>query len=699
MKRVANILTVFVAMFIFMFFYQNISLEHYNSISNLTSSYAEITKKDHVTINYSLYDDNDTEVFQKLVGFLEEFNYDAISGEQNKRYNFIIDDTVYLYTQDNLNDLDIFKSRYGIDIDFTSNNNSYYSSFIKDNEATDIIDFIDKSYHKEYQPKLTIKQFKSFLSDNPSKRIATIYIYADGYDSLIENIAKSEISNYIISDDFTSYELTEAEVLNIDAIKILLILTIASLIIISVCDLLQEKKEITIRKLFGERNSSIYFDLIAKRYLFNLTLYIVTQVLLYIVIISGVRPIHTLLLKPLLLVFGLYFLIWIFANLVSFFILTRVGRPINLKQSNAIKFTNSSTLLIKVLLIVLMINPFMSLFISAPLTVEENIILRKNIKQMKDNLAIYAIDDSSENYDFMEALNLTLDFLQDLDVVYHDFSSNYIPEELKQQVPQGTFPELPYIVANNNYLKNYKIEDLDGNRIDVNLLKNNSLLVPEIYKDEAFNETYCQGPCMNIIYIQNNDKFYSHYPLVINIEHLRQDNPVILFKNQLDANIKWNEGFLSIPNKKDTQKKVNDFLSNNKLDKVVYITSTDNVYNTVVSRSNDQVFNSILTLCLYILMIFIFQYQTIFVYFSENKDEIAVNYLFGKTYLQRYGALILASITIYILPLFIGIKFMKIDYKFMLMYIMFGIILDLIVSTVMIRSFEKKKTLSVLKGE
>ena len=70
MKKIANILTVFIAIFIFIFFYQNISSKHYNSVVGLESSFAETTKKDYVVINYSLYDEKDNEVFYKLINFI-----------------------------------------------------------------------------------------------------------------------------------------------------------------------------------------------------------------------------------------------------------------------------------------------------------------------------------------------------------------------------------------------------------------------------------------------------------------------------------------------------------------------------------------------------------------------------------------------------------------------------------------------------
>ena len=704
MKRVANVLTIAVAVFVFMFFYQNVSANHYTSINNFSSSLSNATGRHEVAIEYKLYDDAGNNVFHKLVDFLEENKYDAMSFTEVRRHDFIIDRIMYLYTEYELNDFDFFKSRHGNNIDFTTNDGSNYSSFINDEGATDIIDFINSSYQKEYQPKITIKQFQAIVSDGYKEKDALIFIFGEDRDRLIHDIENSEIANYLKSDPDTSWSLLEPDVLDMEATNILLILSISALIIITICDLIGEKKEITIRKLFGEKNTSIYLDLIAKRFLFNWVLFLATQVLLYVFIIRDIRPIHFLLIKPLAISFGLFTAFWVVANLISYFVLTKVGRATNLKRDSAVGFANLITLLLKVILIALMITPFINLFSDAPLVLEEYVILRKNKANMLNNLVIVSIVTDNAA---LEKLVLTFNYFEKLNWVYHDFSANYLPKEILERLLERLPPEMhkealvqhPYIIANANYLKDYDIRDLDGSPIDFNALEHNTLLVPKAYKDDVFTDLYYLGPDKHTVFIQNGGTFYNHYPLLPDIEMLRQDNPVILFINKMDSDMGWNGNFLSIRNEGDTGKKVNDFLVDNQIDNVIRIASTDSDYYTVVQRNNSQVFNFAVTLCLYVLMIFIFQFQTVFVYFSESKDEVALNYLFGKTYFQRYGFLILNSSLAYIVPLLVGISMLKVNYKFMLLYVLFGIILDFIVSTVMIRSFEKKKTLSVLKGE
>ena len=705
MKRVANVLTIAVAVFVFMFFYQNVSANHYTSINNFSSSLSNATGRHEVAIEYKLYDDAGNNVFHKLVDFLEENKYDAMSFTEVRRHDFIIDRIMYLYTEYELNDFDFFKSRHGNNIDFTTNDGSNYSSFINDEGATDIIDFINSSYQKEYQPKITIKQFQAIVSDGYKEKDALIFIFGEDRDRLIHDIENSEIANYLKSDPDTSWSLLEPDVLDMEATNILLILSISALIIITICDLIGEKKEITIRKLFGEKNTSIYLDLIAKRFLFNWFLFLATQVLLYVFIIRDIRPIHFLLLKPLALSFGLFTAFWIAANLVSFFVLTKVGRAINLKRDSAVGFANLIALMLKVILVVLMITPFINLFSDAPLVLEEYFILRKNKANMLNNLAIQGL-----SWDVIVnpgKLNQTFEFFEKQNWVYHDFSANYLPQEILERLLERLPPEMhkdaliqhPYIIANANYLKDYDIRDLGGSPIDFNALEHNTLLVPEAYKDDVFTDLYYLRKDKHTIFIQNGGTFYNHYPLLPDIKMLRQDNPVILFINKMESDMKWNGNFLSIRNEGDTEKEVNDFLVDNQIDNAITIASMDSDYYVVVQRNNSQVLNFAVTLCLYVLMIVIFQFQTVFVYFSESKDEVALNYLFGKTYFQRYGFLILNSSLVYIVPLLVGISMLKISYKFMLLYVLFGIILDFIVSTVMIRSFEKKKTLSVLKGE
>ena len=706
MKRVAYLLTIFTAVFIFLYLYQNISLNHFNAMNSLESSFSQATGKDHETIELSLLNDHGSPVLSELTDFLESKNYDAITFVQTRRHDFIIDTTAYLYSDLKLNELAFFKTVQGKNLDFTIEENNYYSSYLDDTKAYDVIDYVNSSYQKDYQPRLLVKPLTLLASEHPEKKTALVFIYGEDRVQIKNDIIDSEINKHVVSNESSlTFEFSTPDDLQVGSIHILLILTIASLVVITICESIALKKEITIRKLFGESDTSIYWDLFAKRYLINMVLYIFSQITLYFLIVKNFRPIHLLLLKPLLVAFGLYLLFWIAANALSYIMLTVTGRPSNIKNNSTLKFSGGVAVVLKLLLLILIVTPFIALIKTAPLMMEENSILRKNKLLMQNNLVIEGIllDNTVTSLESWEPLQQTLKVVESQEWMYHDFSSNFLPDEIKETIPEEVykrqFVQHPYIVANERYLKNYNIRDLNNNLIDFRSIEQNTLLVPERYKDEKFTDVYFGGGDGEILYIKNPGTLYNLAPLSPDLSLKKQKDPVILLKKGLDASMQWNGSSLTIKDSESARTVITDFLATNGLNNRIFISNTNQEYDTALSRSNDQVRAFILVLGLYILMIYIFQYQSVFIYFYENKEKVAVNYLFGKSYFQRYGYMFISSLAVYFLSLVLGMEFMELDRKYLIVFILLGIFFDFMIAGIMIKSFEKKRTLSVLKGE
>jgi len=59
----------------------------------------------------------------------------------------------------------------------------------------------------------------------------------------------------------------------------------------------------------------------------------------------------------------------------------------------------------------------------------------------------------------------------------------------------------------------------------------------------------------------------------------------------------------------------------------------------------------------------------------------------------------ISSLAVYFLSLVLGMEFMELDRKYLIVFILLGIFFDFMIAGIMIKSFEKKRTLSVLKGE
>lgn len=93
-----------------------------------------------------------------------------------------------------------------------------------------------------------------------------------------------------------------------------------------------------------------------------------------------------------------------------------------------------------------------------------------------------------------------------------------------------------------------------------------------------------------------------------------------------------------------------------------------------------------------------FQYNRVFMFFSDNKSLIAVSYLFGDNYWSRFGPLLLSDIAVYVVPYIVG-TYLGIGRKFMFAYTVVGIVIDIVISIQMIKMKQKREIVSTLKGK
>lgn len=696
MKKLTYVLTGIISIFVFIFLFNDTSQIQYNKVTSFESSFQQEVNKDYYMVDYQLYDFEKNSTVHALLDFADKHHYDIITSVNSMRHNYFNDTTYYLHTDLNLNDLSFYKTINNSYVDFSSKVPlGYYTSSLLDNVATDTIDFIDSEYRKEYHSLIQYKSLNELINSDSSYQTVRIFIYGSSKEDIKMNVTNSEISQYVIDNGNVSFELAHYDKSDTSTIKNLLILSIASLVIISITDLIKKRREILVRKLFGDSNSNIYRDLIFKTNIINLFVYIFVQLILYAFMIRNTRSINLLLIIPLLQSFIFYLIIWFIANIISFIVLIKIRNSTEIKKSSETKFADQVVFVFKIILIILMIQPFYSLFTTSPDQIVKNYTYRNNKENMTSSLGISGIKEDNSSYGFNEIIDKLFLYFNTIDFMYSDFSSNYLPEELG--VPEGYY-EYPYIVANSGYLIDYIIKDENGFILDLKTLKHNTLLVPLSYKGIELNPIYCQGPCENIVYIQKGNTFHNNYPLVADNSLLLQEDPLILYKEYLDETMNWNQTTLLFKDNSETRNQIDTFLKDNKLTDIVFFESTNSIYDIAVTENNSQLLDIFMTVLAYLLIKTMFQYNRVFMFFSDNKSHLAVSYLFGDNYWSRYGPLLLTDVAVYIIPYIVG-TYIGIDKKFMFVYIVAGIVIDLVISIQMIKLNQKREIVATLKGK
>lgn len=135
------------------------------------------------------------------------------------------------------------------------------------------------------------------------------------------------------------------------------------------------------------------------------------------------------------------------------------------------------------------------------------------------------------------------------------------------------------------------------------------------------------------------------------------------------------------------------------LDSLVTLQNTNNDYQIAYEKGKDEVITFLLLLITYIIVILSFIYQNTYIYFLENKQKFALEYLYGNTFLQRHGNLFLNNLIMYA-PLMLCLYFIfGLKISEVVIFIILAVLFEILASWILIRFFEKKRLVAILKGE
>ena len=282
-------------------------------------------------------------------------------------------------------------------------------------------------------------------------------------------------------------------------------------------------------------------------------------------------------------------------------------------------------------------------------------------------------------------------YFNEKDAIYQDFFQNEMEDDSNKE-------KEPYLIVNKNYLKQYNILDENGIKLNYDQLENNTLLIPEKYKSIEISD-YCDGQTCNVIFVKNGMVYKNRDPMTaLNNLYYKKD-PIILLKNSVDSSCKWSYPFLLLEANKSEISHIRSDLDKKGLLNAVELESTDSRYEIVMEEIKDNCLYLIPLFFVYIFVVLTFLYQNIYIYFINNKEMFALKYLFGNSFFERHGKMILVNISVYVLPLLYGLYYQKIKLIYLFIFIALAILFELISAFILIKRFEKNRTVNVLKGE
>lgn len=495
--------------------------------------------------------------------------------------------------------------------------------------------------------------------------------YGEGiYDTLIYSIFYQDDSdlNYLktIINDIYGSDLTyhsELEMIENDKVTsdyvTILIITIISLLVGIIYDVVSRYQELALVRLLGYNYISILNNYYIKTVISVILLSLISNLVCFIVVVFKINKLSLPLIKMLLI--NNIILVLVISMIIIISIVFSNNKQIvkSLKKKNHLELLAKTCFIYKNIIAIF-------LFVVI-LTSVNNMIpvinLGKSLNHQKDFFnQVYQI--SNVNYE----INWQGVLLEEKGVIACNFFNvNNYGDDFEYN--------LPTIIVNDNYLKQYQIYDMNNQLM--NKFNHGMVLVPKKYQTE--NLQNYQG---TITMIQNNNCFYD--PTVI-LETGKSIDPIIIVDNNSTYNYASAEIFL--PKTRDVQyyKQLLEKLESNK--EIIILDGKDK-YNQVLDMLVKPVLIKYGLYGLIFLGIFyLLDITSIMIRLKNDQKEIMIKRMLGYPFFSIFKDYYLENMIVYLLPFLFSIIYLRIDFMITLLCLLCLLLFEIVIITVRLKIF------------
>ncbi len=603
---------------------------------------------------------------------------------------------------------DLYKNQfYTVDnerIDFSNPNEKRYYSLTnvpKKNKIT--IDLLNPMYYRHtevYQMELhPLYQMKKGLS--PTGMVISNFT-AQQFTSRIENTPLEKYINDVndVQFDYDIINVREAKGIQYDSNGILIICLILALVTLSLLlmvNIVKNKKMVAISRLHGISKLRILFHVFLPFISKIIIAYSLTQLLLLYSIAGPYRLVTRDLYQTIILSIIGFAIILILLLLIVYCYLTLYRNFHELKQNKINRFTIYANIIIKLVMSIVLIAPFVQLVPDAYTQLQRTLALQKLSKQ-SENRYSYDVMNSMDNLtDFnMEEKRMAVStyLSENHNAITFNFMQWYLENNEGIELYDLTMKIPPVVSVNKEYLKRYgNIYKENGDLLKLEDLSN-VLLVPKQYKKDAIVEEYAaRYETKEVIDIQNFKKEFT--PILISEIPYKPylQNPIVCIVDEYDSNFNSSTTYIDTTDLKGVYEELANIGYG---DNVTF----NSIYPAITLEYNQQ-FNTLVTMAFlligYLIVYLAFVYQNIYVYLDVYRKNIMVKYLNGYSYLRRYYEIYAINLCAYIIAGILCFAIFQINPIAIVSYIAFFSSIEIIFELWQIRQFEKREALASLK--
>ena len=675
-----KLLVIIVGLFSLLMVY--LSVKEVNIIQGTNLYLADYTIADYFNeTNYSLSisGNNFKTIYNALIEFAgnEEITYVYSYEKNDDQLMYTILNRYIFSSRDDV--MEAFDINIKDEIDFSCLDTDAYYSSAADDQSSGRIMILDNHFFDQY---LQIFNFKTFNKIEECKSI----------DHYIHIVCKEEVFNKFIEflygyDESISVSnhtgnINEITILNesegiIAQGKKLLQFNVIVFAVIIISMILKQNRNYMIRRMMGTSTIKIFINEFGKLFALLFGEFALINVLSFFILVKQESVTKWKVLGDIIKFDGYFLIILLGIGIISCLFIRLVGHVKYLNSHNQLSKLYYIQAIIKVIITVVLLVPFVNAYNYG----KPYLINYLNVRAMKDEVGnLYSIDSNPE-----KSKEIFYEYIDK--AVYCDFQTYFDNVDMLRYDDVSKDDVYPYPIIRTNavYLKDHDIRDLDGNKIDIEKIKEDTILVPEEFKNGDLAKYQKRNE--PVIYIKNNGKFYNYklwQPYAL-------DNPILYI--QRTFSIVDNE-IQSMFFKTDDPKVLKEELKPYN----ITLVSAQYRYDHYIMTFKEQLIDFGLIFIIYVILYLILIIQSILMFYNEHGKTIAVKYMLGKSKIKRYWELFSVSVLSYAV-IFAASTKLDITRKDSIKFICTFAILELVIELLYISYYERKKMISLLKGE
>lgn len=695
MKKIICLFTACLAFFIFYLTFTTFSMNERYEVINLSTTLKE---KNH--LNSYIYQadlKNLDKSIEDLKTFAKEHHYIVMMGNSTMKGVTKID-SWYIYDPDEM--MSMPHTKHQRPFSLAKDGDTYLTTQESDKKSYDVFDYIDKRNNKDYQTIqrwYPLSQYKVMIPDITKNNLFLVSKNSAAKHNKILN--DSNIQQYVGEE----VELSGAGEENVDIKTILQIMSVCiiAICLLFICQMLKMRKEVILRKLMGFSTGRITQKLLWKQLLLYGIVYILTQCVCFFIFVGMPRAVTLPFLLQLLLYLGI-FLCFLALSFGIVYVYVHKNRSFtSLKQHGQSKKFAWVNIGVKFLVLLLILPPFLTFLHKGWDAFTNYYYMESHRNEIRDQVFVASIDDrQTTDEDIFEIQKLQKEintYLEKHGAILQDFQAYETRKAMAEEDPNDTWANsfLPYIVVNDKYLKDYTLQDVNGKTISLADIKKVTLFLPETMNFEGQNkENYCDTDC-DVVKVKKGNTYWNQH-MYTTIRTIK--DPIVVYHPEVVARMGQDSYHLNIHEKKDKQA-LDNFLKESGLGKIITLQNTSNDYDTLIEEYRDDILFLLPLLITYIFVILVFIYQSAYIYFMQNKQKFAIKYLIGDYFIERHGDMLYHNLIVYVPMMLCLYGVFHVSVKETLLCILLAVAFEMAGSYLLIRVFEKKRMIEILKGE